>query len=61
VTRPQASWYHVGITGPISPEFQQRYMAVTRRDAMTSVCARGDLNRVRPTLVLTELGSLSVK
>jgi hypothetical protein len=31
----------------------------TRGQSLT--CARRDLNRVRPTLVLTELGSLSVK
>jgi hypothetical protein len=36
-------------------------MPLTRGDAVRIECARGDLNRVRPTLVLTELGSLSVK
>ena len=34
---------------------------LTRCDAVWSVCARGDLNRARPTLVMPELASLSVK
>jgi hypothetical protein len=34
---------------------------LTRCDAESDVCARGDLNRARPTLIMPELARLSVE
>jgi hypothetical protein len=34
---------------------------LTRCEAVRILCARGDLNLARPTLVMLELASLSVK
>jgi hypothetical protein len=46
--------YHPSITRPSWPESQQREMSMTRGDAVRIGCARGDLNRAQPTLVLPE-------
>ena len=44
MTRGKASWYHVGITGPVSAKSQPWNLPLTRGDDVQTVCPRGDLN-----------------
>jgi hypothetical protein len=61
MTNQTPAWDQIGITAPLKPELRRCNLALTRRAARSIECARGDLNRARPTLVMPELASLSVK
>jgi hypothetical protein len=50
-----------GITGRVPAILQTWDNLLTRWDTRTTLCARRDLNRARPTLVMPNSANLSVK
>jgi hypothetical protein len=55
------TWYQIGSRDPAGLELQRCNTPLTSTSSSAELCARGDLNRRQPTLVVPELASLSVK
>jgi hypothetical protein len=61
ISRQSAAKDQNGIKSLTWTESQVWNCRLSRGDDVSNLCARGDLNRARPTLVMPELASLSVK
>ena len=59
--RDQVDLSPVSAFGEAPDQLQVLTLVINSSLTRGSVCARGDLNRARPTLILPELASLSVK
>jgi hypothetical protein len=53
--------YHSEYPDPSEAEFQRWNIPLTSAFRFAELCARGDLNRARPTLVMPDSANLSVK
>jgi hypothetical protein len=53
--------YHSEYPDPSEAEFQRWNIPLTGAFRFAELCARGDLNQARPTLVMPDSANLSVK